>query len=243
MHVFLAAVEQEIAALKLFLDVDTTITFGDGTIWHGKIGTHDVCLARCGMSDASMQRITEYLLRTFRVKTLVIIGFAGGTRPEQHAGDLVIGSALVDTTTGARFETPPTLIEHARACATRAELDAEIAVIAQHNAIVAMPHEKAALGAEFHAHAICMEGITALQTAQHADIPACMVRTIFDTLDMELVPSFAPLHDDGTLALAKVAWHLAHNPSTLLKLPAWHMAAHKAQAHLTTFVKTWLTQG
>lgn len=242
MRAIIAPLHEEIKLLQAHLELDTTIYLQPGTIWHGKLGPHEVCLVRTGPGETAVHTACAYCFQTFPIEAALLIGFGGGTTPTLHPGDLVIAAALQAAGANAATTSAPTILDQARAICQQRGLSGHTGTMVITDTMICTPHEKAFLGTQHEAIMVAQEGIRFAHAAQAHNIPWTVVRSIFDPMDMAYPEGFTPVDEDGTLAVGNLMRCLLHSPRIIGKLSQFHFAATKGRDALTTFAKGWLSQ-
>lgn len=239
MLAIIAPLEIEIKRLRTMLEVDSAVYYHPGRIWHGRLGGHDVCLARAGVGKTAMQRCTAHCIRLFRPTTLLLIGFGGATDPALRIGDLVICAQIIDAATTQRFHADPALVALAQKAAARTGTAAQVGIAVTASSVVTSPHDKAFLGTQHGATIVEMEGSSFVTAADAAGIPWLMIRSVADSMDTAL-PEGLSCQDDGTISLTAVARFLCQHPRVIGQLSSLHMASLKARETITQFTQSWL---
>lgn len=240
MKAIIAPLHDEIRGLHTLIETDTTVHLHPGKIWHGRIGSTELCLARTGMGARAVSQTTEALCNMFNPESIVMIGYGGATVTNLQQGAVVVSSSVINADNGEKISTDNALAELATSIGEKANLNVQKGTIVSTDRI-SSPHEKAFMGTNHNAQAVDMEGITFAQAARACNTPWLVVRGIVDPLEMELPADFAPFKDNGTLSITRLLHHFFTNPKTLLKLSPIHFSATKARDSLTTFAKAWLT--
>ncbi len=221
------------------LEVDSTVSYHPGRIWHGRLGGHEICLARAGMGKTAMQHCTEHCIQLFRPTTLLLIGFGGATDPTLHIGDVIICQKIIDAATHQHWMPSDAMLAQASKIAERTGLPARTGTAVTASTIVTSPHDKAFLGAQHGATMVEMEGSSFAETATRANLPWLMIRAVADQMDTAL-PDGLSCQDDGTFAMASLVRCLVHQPRVIGQLSALHMASIKARDTITQFTQAWL---
>lgn len=240
MRAIFAPLHEEIKHLHALLEIDTTVYLGPSRLWHGKIGAHEVCLIRAGLGESALGTVARYCFRTFHPTEALLLGFGGGTLPNIHIGDLVVGKELITADEQQRWAAPTEALRHGLAAAAAAELPVREGIVAIHEHPVSSPHEKAFAGTQHGAAAASTEGRGLIEAAMQAQLPWLVVRAIVDPVEVPLPEGFAPLDASGCIGIGPLVHALVKRPSLIGALSSLHMAANRARETLTTFAKSWL---
>ncbi|MBI4239139.1 MAG: hypothetical protein HY696_12100 [Deltaproteobacteria bacterium] len=240
MQAIFAPLHEEIKHLHPLLEIDTTVYLGASRLWHGKIGSHELCLIRAGLGEPALAAIATYCFRVFRPTAALLLGFGGGTLPNIHVGDLILGKELITADGQHRWTTSEAALRHGNAAATAAELPLREGIVAIHEQPVSSPHEKAFAGTQYGAAAASTEGRGFIEAAEYAHVPWLVARAIVDPVEVPLPEGFAPLDESGCIAIGALLRAIARQPSLIGALSSLHMAANRARDTLTTFAKSWL---
>ncbi len=239
MIAILAPLEIEIKRLRAMLEIDSTVYYHPGRIWHGRLGGHEVCLARVGMGKQPMQRATAHCLRLFRPSLMILLGFGGAADPALDIGDLVICQKIIDAASHEAWITDPGILAQASKAAERAGVPARLGTAVTSSTIVTSPHDKAFLGAQHGATIVEMEGSSFAATAAAAGVPWLMIRAVADQMATAL-PEGLSCEEDGTLSLISVVRFLCQHPRIIGQLSGLHIASLKARDAVTKFTQAWL---
>lgn len=182
-----------------------------------------------------------------RCAVLISLGTAGGLRPGQRPGDLLIASAVIDPATAESHPTDPGL--SARLHRALGDRGAVPVPLAGSDRAVADPVEKAALGRS-GAAAVDMESHHLARAATAHGVPFAVLRVVLDG-PTAAIPGFAATAIDkaGRPRLAPVLAGLVRQPASLPALlslgrasKAAHGALDRAVARLAKEPE-WLTGG
>lgn len=229
MLAIVAAFDHEIALIRKKLDVDTRISLKPGLIAHGHLGALEIVLVRSGMGKTAMAKTMDFVCRYYPITSILLLGYAGGTRPQLLLGDAVIPSLLVDSESRETWTIANPLADLAVSVAEELQLRVHRGTSVCVPATVETPHEKAYLGTQFEALSIEMEGSALAKLAQERGIPFAMVRAVVDPLDMALPHFPVPIVARGVVRPLMLASYVLRNPSTLFQLPKLHYASTRAR--------------
>ncbi len=209
----IGAMDTEIRMIRERMDRCRTNSLYGLTFYQGRIGTHDVVLAKCGVGKVNAARCAQILIDRSNPDFLINTGVAGGVGPNLKVGDMVLSTDLVQhdfrmaalgcvdgclTLEGPKDE--PTLFHADEGLLIRFEKVAqetagEAAIhrgrIASGDTFVADKASKEKIYESFGALACEMEGAAIAQVAQAAQVPFLVVRAISDLADGSASESFA----------------------------------------------------
>lgn len=209
----IGAMDTEIQILREQMDRCRTNSLYGLTFYQGRIGCHDVVLAKCGIGKVNAARCAQILIDRSNPDYLINTGVAGGVGPDLKLGDMVLSIDLVQhdfrmaalgcvdgcqTLDGPKDK--PTLFQADEALLTRFEKIAQETAgenaihrgrIASGDTFVADKETKIRLYESFDALACEMEGGAIAQVAQAAGVPFLVVRAISDLADGSASESYA----------------------------------------------------
>lgn len=232
--VLFAALEWEASALNLGLSK----VFADGPLaaYAGRIGPTLVLVVRTGMGPAAASRAAERVLRDTRARAVLSLGCCGALDSDLVPGELVLATEVVDAVTGERFASAGWLAD-ALADAADAKSGWRRGAIASVPAVVAVPEEKAKLGARTGAVAVDMESAALARVAATGGVPFAAARVVLDLAHEALpLPRGGPMLDEvGRPRWARVlaqAWREPRLAPGIARLWLRRRAARIALARL-----------
>ena len=89
------AQEEELAALKEYLELKKEYNIFNLTFYEGKINDIDCVLVESGIGKVNAARTTQILIDNIKVDYIFNIGVAGGIDSSLKVGDIVLGYKLV----------------------------------------------------------------------------------------------------------------------------------------------------
>lgn len=89
------AMDEELDALKKYLNIEKEYTIFDLTFYEGVIGDAFCILVKSGIGKVNAARSTQILIDNMKVDYIFNIGVAGGVDDRLSVGDIVIGERLV----------------------------------------------------------------------------------------------------------------------------------------------------
>ena len=209
----IGAMDSEIQMIRGQMDYCRTNPLYGLTFYQGRIGSHDVVLAKCGIGKVNAARCAQILIDRSNPDYLINTGVAGGVGPDLKLGDMVLSTDLVQhdfrmnalgcvdgcqSLDGPKDQ--PTLFTADEALLTRFERIAQETAgkaaihrgrIASGDTFVADRETKIKLYETFGALACEMEGGAIAQVAQAAGVPFLVVRAISDLADGSASESYA----------------------------------------------------
>lgn len=91
----IGAMEEEVDALKKYMDVKETKEILDFKYYVGAIKEKEVVLLQCGIGKINAAICTTLLLSNFPIDYVINIGSAGGLLQEENVGDIVISKDVI----------------------------------------------------------------------------------------------------------------------------------------------------
>lgn len=176
------------------------------TIYLGKIGQHNVILAKSGVGKVNASLNTQYIIDKYSPDYIINTGVAGGIAKDLQVGDIVIGETLVQHDFDASAlgyakgymcngiePNKPTLFysdkeltskfESAMLQTDSTEVRIHKGIIATGDTFVSSSEKKQELKTLFNATAVEMEACAIAQTANINQIPCLIIRAISDLAD------------------------------------------------------------
>ena len=96
MIAIVGAMEEEVAALKPYIENQTTTTLFDKPVVIGTIAAKDVILLQGGIGKVNTAICVTLLFEKYpNIEYLINIGSAGGLNLDQNVGDVIIGSQVI----------------------------------------------------------------------------------------------------------------------------------------------------
>lgn len=146
-------------------------------------------------------------------KSLILLGLAGSLQRELTVGTVVVCHDFI-TPQGDRFSTDPTLAQHV---ASHLGSGAQVVGYTS-DRVITKAQEKQALGQQFEAAIVEMEGAIVAQTLAQYGINLVMVRVISDDCDGNLPNLDGTIAPDGSLKPLTLAQRFSQNPIAALRL-------------------------
>jgi adenosylhomocysteine nucleosidase len=167
------------------------------------------------------------------VRGIISIGIAGALAPDMAVGDIVVAERVV--TAGEAFETDAKWTARLAAKFPHAVIGAMLGrgTIADTAEVKALLHE--ATGAV----AVDMESHLAADAALTHGVPFAALRVISDRADQALPPAaLTAMNPDGSIALGRVLWSVAKQPSQIPALIRTGRESDKAFGVLLGCIQT-----
>lgn len=201
----IGAMDCEVELLKNILQNEEEIQAGRFSILKGKIGEHEVVVAKSGVGKVCAASCTQFLADKFSPKCIINTGIAGGIAEELSVGDIVIATELVQhdfdasalgyakgyMCNGINPDKPTVyyadkeLIENFEKFAINETGKEKVhkGVIASGDVFVGNAERKQTIRSLFNASACEMEGAAIAQASYLNNIPFIIVRAISDLAD------------------------------------------------------------
>lgn len=91
----IVAMEEELESILDIMDnIEEKEIYGL-TFKTGQIEKNKIVVAKCGVGKVNASRVTQILIDTFNVKSVINVGAAGALNPFLNIGDIVIGEKLI----------------------------------------------------------------------------------------------------------------------------------------------------
>ena len=201
----IGAMDCEVELLKNMLSDAETVEAGRFFILKGKIGTHDVIVAKSGVGKVCAASCTQFIIDKFSPVCIINTGIAGGLADNLSVGDVVIAEELVQhdfdasdlgyakgyMCNGINPDRPTVyyadkeLIEIFENTAKKYMQNGKThrGIIASGDMFVGNKAKKLEIKKLFNATAAEMEGAAIAQTAFLNNVPFIIVRAISDLAD------------------------------------------------------------
>ena len=200
----IGAMEEEIIYIKSKMEILDTKNIIGTTVYTGKMNSHSVVLARCGIGKVNAAVCTQMLIDLYEVDCVINTGVAGSMNANVHLGDVVISTKLVqhdfDTTAfggdepgaiprlGVKFfEADKTLcdIAHKNANTILACVNAKVhkGIIATGDQFISNAALKEKIAKTFDPLCVEMEGAAIAHACYLNNIPFIVIRAISDNSD------------------------------------------------------------
>lgn len=167
-------------------------------IYELTLGGHRVVLMVGGAGNENSYRAAQYLARSYPLRGLVSVGFAGGLSAGVGAGDVIAASKVADIASKRWFLCDSALLP------ARCDLQGDLVAA---NEVVSTAAEKRALGAEWHAVAVDMESAGVAGAALEAGLPFHALKCITDSVEQSLAIDFNRCRsEDKDFSLWAVVW-------------------------------------
>jgi adenosylhomocysteine nucleosidase len=176
----------------------------------------DVLMLETGVGAAAMATALRWCLsslrfgeRPYRPRLLVSAGFSGALQPQQHVGDLVLATEVIDLQ-GHRWPAIcPSALAGCNIAAGRLLTAPEL---------VSDPQQKQRLGRQYEALAVDMESAVAARLCRQHHVPFACLRVISDDCYTALSPQVVALLHRGSISIALLATQLLRRPKLIGEL-------------------------
>ena len=200
----IGAMDCEIEKLQELMQDTTKVDHFKLTIYLGKIGNHNVILAKSGVGKVNAALNAQYIIDKYNPDYIINTGVAGGIAKELQVGDIVIGETLVQHDFDASAlgyakgymcngiePDKPTFFYSDKKLTSKFELamtssnDVNVhkGVIATGDTFVSSSEKKQELKSFFNATDVEMEACAIAQTANINQGPCLIIRAISDLAD------------------------------------------------------------
>lgn len=195
----IVAMEEELESILDIMDnIEEKEIYGL-TFKTGQIEKNKIVVAKCGVGKVNAARVTQILIDTFNVKSVINVGAAGALNPFLNIGDIVIGEKLIQhdfditafdhdkgyiTGVGDYIYSDIELIEKFKKAANNLkEKDYKIktGIIATGDIFCTDIEMKNKIYSKFDADCVEMEGAAIAQVCYLDNIPFIVIRSISDS--------------------------------------------------------------
>ncbi|PIU56474.1 MAG: hypothetical protein COS89_05960 [Deltaproteobacteria bacterium CG07_land_8_20_14_0_80_38_7] len=235
-----AALDDEVRIVRSKMQIDERIHIRPSVIIRGKIGKKSCLLVRTGVGKEAMMNAVSYVLENFKTQVCLNVGYAGGTVPDLHPGDLLIGAPVIDRNTKVSFFPQNDLIAQILKICKQIDIKVVKGGLVTVDDVIKTPHEKAFIGTEHAAMAVDMESSAFMEECGKREILAIVVRSILDSLDVFLPDISDAIDEQGELSIGQFAGHIISKPKDILSLPRIEYCAMKAREAISTLIEGWI---
>ncbi len=186
-----------------------------------------VLMLETGLGAVAMQTALRWCLHAprfgtvpYRPRFVISAGFSGALQPEQHVGDVILATEVVD---GGKNCWPVTLLPDTQI--NDAQRRGRLLTWPD---LVGDPQEKKRLGRHYQALAVDMETAVLARLCHEHGVPFTCVRVISDDLNTPLSPHLIALLQRGRVSAPRLALSLLRQPTLLGEL--WHLAGQTRTA-------------
>ena len=238
----MVACEREAAVVRRYMQPQQRQVTAVGMLWQGNLLGHDAVLLRCGMGPEHAAHAMTWLVRSYRLWSVLSVGFAGGLQPAVATGHVIVAehilaaSAALTPVLTESITPDARLTQMAATAATQAALVMHRGVLVSATEVLSQP-AKEHLGRLSEALAVDMETHSIGRVAVASHVPFTALRTIFDTRD-----NAVPLHTDrfttpdGRLQPLRLVSYMVRQPHLLRQVPSLWRTTRVAEAHLARWL-------
>ena len=242
MIAILVAVRQELRPILHRADADHVVRQEHLDFHEGTLGGQSVALLALGIGKECARIAAEMTIRCYRPDLVISSGFGGGLQPDIRAGDVVIGTEILELGKDKGDQiTWTTTHKPLRPARIRWDEDSGIHVhygkILTTDEMVLRASNKARIGRATGALAVDMEtsAVAAVCAARKTDFLA--VRGITDMVDEDLPDEFNDFFVLGQLRADRVFSSCARDPRVLADLARLGYRAKHSGAKLARFLE------
>lgn len=212
------AMEEELSALKKYLNIEKEYTIFELTFYEGTIFDTYCVLVQSGVGKVNSARTTQILIDNIQVDYIFNIGVAGGITESLNVGDIVIGEKLVQhdfditafnhekgyiPSVGTYIDADEYLLKIAKeVLENETEVQVKQGVIASGDIFCTDPHMSAKINSKFNALCVEMEGASIAQVCYLSHIPFLILRSISDTPNNNNVITYEAFLEKSTENIA-----------------------------------------
>ena len=237
----MAACEREAAVVRRYMQPQQRQVTAVGMLWQGNLLGHDAVLLRCGMGPERAAHAMTWLVRSYRLWSVLSVGFAGGLQPAVATGHAIVAEHLMAGSAAPAPVFPgltelikpdARLTQMAATAATQAALVMHRGVLVSVTEVLSQPAKKH-LGCHSGALAVDMETHSIGRVAVASHVPFTALRTIFDARD-DAMPLDADrlMTPDGRLQPLRLLSYVVCQPRLLHQLPSLWRKTRVAEDHL-----------
>lgn len=227
---FIVAMQSELDAILEKMEDVHSFSKAGVVFYTGMLKGHVVVAALSGVGKVAAAMATTLMCQLFEPEAIINIGVAGGLKPEQEVGDLVVSNAIIqadfDTSPidgpegiGKRFAADPVLMERGLQAAQQLKLPVWTGEVATQDLFMAREKDFERL-MDLFPEAACseMEGGAVAQVCASFGVPVLALRSLSDVVH----------HQDNPMEFDQFARLAAARAADFIE--AWFAAEHPAQS-------------
>jgi adenosylhomocysteine nucleosidase len=245
----LVAVEQEFRAVSKLLAAPSFLEIGGFPAVTGRIGDHDMLIAKSGMGAERARKLADVVIREIAPKAIIVAGFAAGLDPKLRPGDVVVPSTVRNVThegfqkiTHCRVLHPEASLYEMASRTCQAPDSALVNSLLTYHSIVRLAsHKKAVRLEEESPDVLDMESAAAAGVAEDNGVSWVVIRAITDGAEDDLPLDFTRFSGaNGEVNVAKLAASLIINPWRIPGLIRLGKRSALAARNLGAFVERYV---
>lgn len=193
----IGAMEEEVAAIKAYMEVTATKKILDCIFYQGIIEDHEVVLLQGGIGKVNAAICTTLLLTNYKIDFVINVGSAGGLCLHQNVGDVIISNevcqhdfditAFPNRVIGEvpgfppRIKADPALVAQAKKILENLNLNHEVGLIVSGDQFIASPEATTRIKNNFtDAKCAEMEAAAVGQTCYKFGVSFIITRSLSD---------------------------------------------------------------
>ncbi|MDO8528137.1 MAG: hypothetical protein Q7T03_10700 [Deltaproteobacteria bacterium] len=235
-----AALKDEIRHLKDKMAIDCTIHFKPAVLYRGQLFNKKIDLLTTGIGTLRMRQGLEQALTQTTPSHILYVGYAGSATPLAGQASLILASILLEEKSDKKFTSTKDLLDQAKKICAAKKFSSQVGGMITVKDVVSSAHAKAALGAGHRVLAIDMEASALAEVATQKKIPFMVVKSILDSVEMELPNLAACIDGAGDVKPGALVEHIFKTPGDIARLPEIQYCAQQARQSLTQFVEAWV---
>lgn len=230
------AVKEEIAGIKLAMNISDHVRLGKTSAWPGKWGKQNIVLVRSGVGRQRAEDATLQVIDRFQPETLISIGYAGAVQPKLNVGDLVIADSIIEEKENGNYSPDSDWLVRAKDVSCPNGVKAVVGGLLTVDKVIHDPLSKQEIGKNYSVQAVEMETSAIAKVAEEKDVPFLSVRVISDRLDQELLDSSTFLGSDGEISTLKAGWYVLTHPGSIKSALSLRTQTQIATQAMTRFL-------
>lgn len=218
------AEEEELEALRIYLDITNEFDIFDLKFYEGTINNVNCVLVRCGIGKVNAARTTQILIDNMNVDCIFNIGVAGGIDTSLSIGSVVIGEKLVQhdfdltafnylkgyipSVKSQYIESDPYFVSLAKEAFNNLKEPLFLGVIASGDIFCTDIKMSQKINTKFNALCTEMEGASVAQVCFQSHIPFLVIRSISDIPNNENAVIYEEFLKDSSKKVATIMYEL-----------------------------------
>lgn len=247
MLVLLGALRQETVSIEKCLTDRSYSYLEKFAVCRGKYNSKNVLLVLTGIGREMAEKATNLVLKSYPVKLLVSLGFAGALNPELLGGDIILCSSMHCAASNdsmeahRKYSSAIDIVSGMCRALDNEGINFHRGDIVSVTQPVQAVGERATLRKIFNAEIVDMETYWIAAIAAYQQVPLIAVRAVSDTVNDSFPPIEQIVDIEGKLLPKKAVLHFLSHPWHLSLLPGLYRNSTKAAKNLSEVIKRLIT--
>ena len=246
MIAILVAVKQELKPILRLADAQHIIRQEHLDFYEGTLAGQPVALLALGVGKECARIAAEMTVKCYRPDLIISAGFGGALQDRVRAGDIVIGTEVLDLCTDdgkdVRYRSSQALFRHPQLESNPADFQIHIGKMLTADDMILKAARKIRIGKATDALTVDMEASAITAVAATHNIPVLAIRCITDNSRENLPQEFNDFFVVGQLQPSRIVAAIMRRPRLVLALARMGYRARRAGNTLARFLTHAFTQ-